>query len=107
LLFLQVERFLLAFSDHLAAVSEPLSTEDAALLFSQLRHVDVESAASRQLVSVMTSLLAKCQKGLFSSREIGLCMFGLSELSDEHSEVRWLMRTVHKRVLKGWVGTKL
>lgn len=70
-----------------------------ALLFVQLRHVRTETPALRQLVTVLTALLNNCESGGFTSRQIGLCMFGLSELSNEQEEVRCLLGVLHSRVL--------
>ena len=100
--FEQVQDFTVAFSECLRSTSPPFSPTEITMILLELRHVTVKSDVSRRLLPVLTSLLSQCNVRGFTSREVALCMFGLSELSNEFDEVGDLVG-VYKRILRKMV----
>jgi hypothetical protein len=96
-----------AFSEHLIKVSKPLCPEEVSLLLLQLRHVKVQSDASRHLVNALTTTVERCRGQPFTSRQVALSFFGLSELSNEHSESKRLIGAVDTYILRKSVSSFL
>ena len=76
-----------------------MAAEEITFLILHLRHVCLEIPSSKRLISAISSSLLQYTGSSFTSRQAGLCMFGLSEFSNDSSEVQELLGAIHNNVL--------